>query len=429
MTIDAQALSIPRRRAHCTLILLFLLMGFDFIDRQLIAALLPAIKQDWRLSDSQLGLLVSAVNFSIAALAVPVALIVDRWSRSRAIGCMALIWSLATAACGLATNFHQMLLARAFVGAGEAGYGPAGNALLAASYPQKQRATVLGLFTSGALMGTVAGVILGGFIAQHWAWQYAFGVVAAPGALLACAAFLLQDYRNEPLQRRDPVSGAWRPQRWTETLAILLREPVLLLIFLGLSCELFYVATLANWLPSFFNRIHAMSLQQAGLATGLALLTGALGVAAGGWIADHWSQGRTSRRLVAAALYCVLSALLLASAFSLPANVTQMALIMAGTFFGGALMGPVAAAQLDCVPPAMRAAVGGLLVLAQNLFGMALGPLVAGWLSDQHGLQTTLQLMSVAPVLAALSLGLAARRCPRVPAGHNGPQEVSACAS
>ncbi|XHS79886.1 MFS transporter [Burkholderiaceae bacterium UC74_6] len=429
MTVEAPAFQISRSRAHFTLLLLFLLMGFDFIDRQVIAALLPAIKQDWQLSDSQLGLLVSAVNLSIAGLAVPIALVVDRWSRSKAIGCMAVIWSLATAACGLATNFHQLLLARAFVGAGEAGYGPSGNALLAASYPQRQRATVLGLFTSGALAGTVAGVILGGYIAQHWGWQHAFGFVAAPGLLLACAAFLLSDYRSQPLLQRDGPGGEWRAQRWTETLSTLLRSPVLLLIFLGLSAQLFYIATLANWLPSFFNRAHGMSLQQAGLATGMALLAGALGMAAGGWIVDRWSQGRTARRLFAAALFCVASALLLALAFSLPPGETQRTLIMTGLFVGGALMGPVTAAQLDCVHPAMRAAVGGVLVLAQNLFGMALGPLLAGWLSDQHGLQTTLLMMSLAPALAALCLGLAARRCPRAPDGHNGPQEVSACAS
>jgi MFS family permease len=409
MTIAAEELPVSRGRAHFTLALLFLLMCFDFIDRQVIAALLPAIKADWQLSDSQLGLLVGVVNIFIAVLTLPVALVVDRWSRSKAIGVMALLWSLATAACGWASSFPQLLLARAFVGAGEAGYGPAGNALLAASFPQRQRATVLGLFISGSLVGTVLGLVLGGFIAQRWGWQHAFGVVALPGLLLALAAFFLRDYRSQRLRVADAQSGELRAQRWHEGLAMILRSPALLLMFLGQSAQLFYLATLGNWLPSFFNRAHGMSLQQAGLQAAVVLLAGAAGICLGGWFADSWSRGVTARRLQAAALFCILSAAMLGTAFTLPASQLQVVLIVTGTLFAGALLGPVSAAQLDLVHPALRSSVGGVLVLTQNLFGMALGPLVAGWLSDQHGLQSALQMMCVAPVLAAVSLAASAR--------------------
>ena len=399
---------VPRRQAHCVLGLLFLLMVFDFIDRQVLASLLPAIKLEWSLSDRQLGMLVSAVNVAIAILALPVAVVVDRWSRTRAIGIMAVFWSLATAACMLAGNFTQMLVARFAIGTGEAGYVAGGNALLSALYPARLRGTVIGIFQSATMIGTVAGVVLGGVIAAHWGWRAAFGVVAIPGLVLAVLMFFVKDYKTVAVTVRDEASGAVREVSWLGVLGMIVSKPVLLVLFLGQAAQLFFVATFSNWLPSFFNRFHGLPLDKAGIRTGLTLIVAAVGVALGGWVIDRIAGTRLQRRLFGAAALAFITAAFFISAFRMEeASPLQSALMFGGAFFMLTVLGPVMAAVTDLVHPGMRTSALGMMITFTNLFGMGLGPTLTGMLSDQYDLRIALLIVSFMPVLAGFGYLLA----------------------
>ena len=394
---------VSRRHAHGVLLLLFVLMLFDFIDRQVLAALLPYIKLEWSLSDTQLGGLVSAVNAAIAILAFPTAVVVDRWSRTKSIGVMAVLWSLATAACSFATGFQQMLVARFLVGAGEAGYAAAGNSLLAAVYPARLRSTVIGIFQAAGMVGTVLGVVIGGFIATRWGWRSAFGLVAVPGLIAAVAVFFVRDYKTVTMKVVDAQTQTFRDIRWYEVAAKILRTPIMLVLFLGQAAQFFFVSTLGNWLPSFFNRVYGMPLNVAGVRTGLVLLAAALGMVLGGMLIDKLIRARPQTRLLGPAVFAVLTAVLFIAAFSLPAGAAQQALLYSGAFFMMGVMGPVISAIQNVVHPGMRATATGSMALCTNLFGMALGPISAGILSDRFDLQTALQIISVAPLLAALA--------------------------
>jgi len=110
---------------------------FDYIDRLVVVSLFPFLKRDWGLTDTQCGLLVSAVSWAILVFSFPVSLLIDRWSRKKCIGVMAVLWSLATAACAFAKNFPQLFLARTAIGIGEAGYAPGGTAMISALFPEK----------------------------------------------------------------------------------------------------------------------------------------------------------------------------------------------------------------------------------------------------------------------------------------------------
>ena len=417
---------VPKRHAHYVLFLLFALMAFDFIDRQVLAALLPAIKAEWALSDTQLGMIVSIVNVAIALLALPTAIIVDRWSRTRTIGGMAVIWSLATGACALAGNFYQMLAARFVVGAGEAGYSAGGNALLGALYPERLRSTVIGIFQSAGALGAVIGVVLGGFIAARWGWRAAFGVVAIPGLLFAVLVFFVKDYKTVAVTVRDEVSGALREVGWTETLGMILRTPVLLVLFLGEAAQLLFVSTFANWLPSFFNRVHGLAMDQAGARTGLALIVSAVGVALGGVVADRLARGRLHGRLLVSAGFALATAILFIAAFSRSGGGAQFALILAGSLFMSAVLAPVFAAVMDLVHPGMRTSAMGMLVTFNNVFGMALGRTLGGVLSDRYDLQTALLISACIPVIAAACLLFAGMHYSAVSIGTRGVQMSAA---
>ncbi|MDH4479593.1 MAG: MFS transporter [Rhodoferax sp.] len=399
---------VSKGHSYFVLTLLFLLMVFDFIDRQILAAILPFIKADWGLSDTQLGMLISSVNIAIAVLAMPAAVVVDRWSRTKSIGIMAILWSIATAACGLANNFIQMFLARLLIGIGEAGYVPGGNAMLSTVFPHRMRATVIGIFNSAAMIGSVLGVVLGGFIASHWGWRAAFGVVAAPGILLAILMFFVKDYKTVKVRVQSEDGKSAREMKWHEFFSVAFKSPLLWTIFIGNGAQLFFVSTLGNWMPSYLNRLYSMSVAQAGIRTGLILIVAAVGMAFSGYLVDKAMKRYLGSRLYGPLLYALFTSLSFVAAFMLPTGNFQMSLIFIGAFFMLGVVGPTQSAAQDVVQPGLRATVQGAIGLASNLFGMALGPVITGALSDQFELKSALLIVSFAPLIGAASFYIGA---------------------
>ncbi|MGA7816187.1 MAG: MFS transporter, partial [Caballeronia sp.] len=165
--------------------LTFGLILSDYLSRQAMGAVFPLLKQAWGVSDSQLGALVSIVSLVVGVMTIPLSLVADRWGRVKSITLMAFVWCFATIGCGLASNYTQMLAARAMVGCGEAAYAAAGAALLAHTFPFGKRSAVLGAFQSGGIFGSVLGVVIGGAVASQFGWRYAFFAVGAPGLLIA----------------------------------------------------------------------------------------------------------------------------------------------------------------------------------------------------------------------------------------------------
>jgi MFS family permease len=133
--------------------IIFLLGFLDFAVRQMVVGIFPLLKVDWGLDDKSIGALAAIVPIAVGLSVIPMSLLIDRWSRVKAIFLMALAWSLATIACGLATSFPQLMAARLVVGLGEAAYGPAGFALIAYYFPSRLRATAISGILIGATMG------------------------------------------------------------------------------------------------------------------------------------------------------------------------------------------------------------------------------------------------------------------------------------
>ena len=232
---------IGKRAAFFTFFLSCTFLLLDFIDRQVLAALFPYLKQDMGLSDTQLGLLVSVVNVSIAVLTLPTGYLIDRWSRKYMMGIMTFVWSLATGACAFAGGFGHLFAARFFVGAGEAGYVPAAQSLIAASFPRKYRSTALSTFVTCASIGSPLGLLIGAFIAEHWGWRHAFGVVAIPGMLAAFLCIRIKDFtvrracKAENEEQKAAVSS--RGESWGNIVLSILRTPSCLLAFLAIAAN------------------------------------------------------------------------------------------------------------------------------------------------------------------------------------------------
>lgn len=174
---------IPRRYAWIVFALTFGLLISDYMSRQVLNAVFPLLKGEWALSDSQLGLLSGIVALMVGLLTFPLSLMADRFGRVRSLVLMAVLWSLATLGCALAENYQQMFIARFLVGVGEAAYGSVGIAVVVAVFPRDMRATLAGAFMAGGMFGSVLGMALGGVMAQHFGWRWAFAGMALFGVM------------------------------------------------------------------------------------------------------------------------------------------------------------------------------------------------------------------------------------------------------
>ena len=389
--------------------LTFLLVVIDFIDRQIVVSMFPALKLEWQLSDKELGSLISIISVIVAVGSIPIALLADRWSRTKSIALMALVWSLATIACGFAASYAQLLTARGFIGIGEAGYGAVGGALLASLFPSRLRATIISAFIAGATIGGVLGVVLGGVISAKWGWRSAFGIVGVPGFVLALMYFFVRDYKTVALVTTNAVGAAVKIPV-SEMAATLFRTPAAVSAYIGGGLQLLLVSTLYAWLPSFLNRSYGLPMDQAGIKAAIVLLMGSIGAVFWGFVADRVSRKRPRNKMLVMA-FCALATFIIHTvAFGyLEPGDRQFQLIVFGGLFMTGMLGTCGAVVIDVVHPGLRATAAAINALAQNLIGLASGPIIAGALSDVYGLPTALTLMPVFCLLSAIVFALGSR--------------------
>jgi len=390
--------------------ILFALMVVDYVDRQVVVSMFSHLKAQWDLSDGQLGALVSVVSVTVALGAVPLSLLADRWSRVKSIFLMALVWSLATISCAFAASYSQLLTARSVIGLGEAAYGTVGAAFLATLFPMRMRSSVLGAFFLAAILGSVLGIMLGGFIAERWGWQAGFGAVGVPGLVLAFVfLFVVRDYKTVAL----PVASSERGNARVAARAIvasLLRPRSALIACVGAGFQLLTLSMTYAWLPTYFTRYYGIAPDLAGAKAALVVLVGGVGALIWGVVADRLTPRFARARLFVPVVGAVLTTVFMAAAFGLlPPGNAQFALIIAGGLMMAVNVGPITAVVIDVVHPSIRATAASVLSLVQNLFGLAGGPLLAGLLSDKYGLPFALTVVPAFSLLAAVFFALAAR--------------------
>jgi MFS family permease len=384
------------------------LMIFDYVDRQIIVSLFPHLKAEWGLSDTQLGTLVSAVSVMVAIGGIPVALFADRVSRVGSIVAMASLWSLATIACMFTRNYGQLLAARAAVGLGEAGYGSVGAGLIASHFPSRMRGALMAGFFASASIGSVLGVMLGGIIAEHWGWKAAFGVVGFPGLVVALLYWFVRDYKTVELTPNLEAASRSTRAAAGHIVRVLTRSRTMLWVCVGAPAQVIVISAVWSWLPSYLNRVHGVAVKDAGVKAALVVLCGALGSVVWGMWVDRAGRTRPGAKLHMLALLCLATMVVLGTAFGAPllglalSPQAQFALIAFGGFLMTCTVGPAAAIVIDVTHPGVRSTGASILSLFQNLFGLALGPVVAGVLSDALGLQTA---MAIMPAFGLIAIG------------------------
>jgi MFS family permease len=357
-------------------------------------------------------MLVSAVYWAIVLFSFPISLLIDRWSRKKSIGLMAILWSLATAACAFTRNFSQLFAARTAIGLGEAGYAPGGTAMISALFPEKKRAMLVGIWNISIPLGSAIGIALGGYIAVHYGWRQAFGLVALPGLLVAVLFFFIRDYKTIELVKTKetdkacPVPTKLSPRDVVRELA---RTPSLLLTYIGFAGNTFLTTSLLSWLPTYLHRFENLPMQQASLKGGLVMLLAIVGSPLGGFLADKWLRKRANARLLFSALSSTLTAVIFVLAFGLFSGGTQYVLFLIGGVSAIAFASSAIAVTQDVVHPGVRAISYSICVVSQNLLGSSLGPVFTGFLSDRFDIRTALTVVSFFPILAGIFFYIGSR--------------------
>jgi MFS family permease len=355
------------------------------MDRGVLGLLLQSISKEFQLTDAQLGLL-AGLPFAVcySTLGIPIAAVADRTSRRGVLAACVALWSLATAACGMAFNFVTLIIGRAFTAVGEAGGTPPSHSLISDYFSREERATALSIYALGVPIGTMAGNLLGGWGNHFYGWRTTFVLIGLPGLLVAALVwFTIKEPRRGHSEKHAPKPLEKAPP---------LLEVVKLLggyasfrhmcLAAGLHSVVWYAGSNLN--AVFFERSHGMSSGEAGTWLAFFAGVGALGTLLGGVLSDRlaartgdrrwymWVPGIATLVMVPFQFFSYLSndlALVIPSFFVM--------ISLASMFFG-----PSFAVSQTLATLRSRAVATSLLLLVQTFVGMGLGPLLAGQISQ-----------------------------------------------
>jgi predicted MFS family arabinose efflux permease len=355
---------------------------FNFIDRQILAILLPAIKAEFGLSDTVLGFLAgSAFALFYATLGVPIAFLADRWNRRNLIALALSIWSGMTALSGAAANVTQLALARIGVGVGEAGCSPPAHSMIADLYPPEERSTAMGIFTLGISIGIMFAYLAGGWVADNIGWREAFFIVGIPGLALALLVRFTID-EPERGQSEGKVDSRDRPGIPTVAQFLLARRSFIHLA-LGSALAAFNGYAVISFFPTFLYRTHGMDLAAIGVWLGLILgIAGGLGFAGGGYVADRLGRYGARYSLRGVAVATMIGWLFHFFVYLATDEYWSLGFFIIPAVFANFYLATTFAQVQGLVGLRMRAVASALLLFILNIIGLGLGPQAAGILSD-----------------------------------------------
>ncbi|CAN5363178.1 MFS transporter [soil metagenome] len=363
--------------------LLCTMYAASFIDRQMISILAEPIKADLGLSDTQLGLL-GGFMFALfyTVFGVPVAWLADRRSRVRIITLACALWSLCSAACGLAQNFGTLALARIGVGVGEAGGNAPSYSLLSDYFQPARRGRALAIFSLGAPLGLAGGSAFGAWVAAEYGWRVAFFATGLPG--LALALVLILVIREPKRGGLDKVAATGeRPAGMGDTVRRFVSFPPLTLVCLASGSSAFVGMGTVTWLPAYLMRIKGMTLGDLSLHYSLLMgVTMCIGILAGGFLVDYFgSRDKRAYAFVPAVGFLVglpfTVAAIIAPDWRLALALLGVPLVILSTY-----LPPALAFVQNAVAVSARATASALLLLVINIVGTGCGPLFVGLVSD-----------------------------------------------
>mgnify|MGYP001286681444 CR=1 FL=1 len=386
-----------RAAAYRLLALLSAINLVNYMDRYLLAPVVPAVRAELQITNAQAGALVTAF-FLVYMLAAPVVgWLADRYPRKLLIAGGVALWSVATWLSGWAPTYGWLLASRALVGIGEASYSCIVPALLCDLFPREQRGRVLSVFYAAIPVGAALGYVVGGWVGTHFGWRSVFNVGAAPGLVLSCVMLAV----------REPQRGA--TDVVTETAAL----PIGLLLrrlfhnrdyrhaTLGTALSTFALGGLAFWMPAFLTQVRGIPAVRATLIFGgFTLVNGIIANLVGGWVSDAYLRRHPGAHFLVSGWGLWIGLPLAAVTIFVPRHSILLPAAFGAEFFLFLNGGPLNAATVNSVPAGIRSTALGVNMVLIHLLGDLISPPIIGEVAD---LTHTL-MWGVAVVLPAMAL-------------------------
>ncbi len=383
---------------------------FHQADRAIFGVVLPSIKSELGLTDSQLGLIGTSL-FATLAVMVPIAgFLGDRLSRKWIITSSLLFWSAATAVTGVARGLFSLILFRSVAtGGGESFYAPSAYSLVAA-YHKKTRSLALAVHQAALYIGVMSSGFLAGWVAENWGWRSAFYAFGAVGVVLGVVfVFRLRDAPQSEGQVAPEVTGTLKPC-FGESLRVLVRTPSALLATAGFCAVVFVNNAYVVWAPAFVQHKFNLTLTQAGGGAMFYHHAAAFcAIMLGGIITDRVVPTCPSFRLRLQGVALLLGApMIYWLGMTGQLGMTWVAMAAFG-FFRGLFETNTHASLFDVVPPRYRATAVGLMTMTAFLLG-SVSPWMIGRLCDVYG-KTQGMAVGFTVLSAAYLVGAAAIFC------------------
>ena len=382
-------------RAWLVVITLMVAMILSLIDRFAISIMVEPIKAALNISDTQIGLL-TGIGFGLfyACMGLPMGMLADSWSRKGTIIFGMGVWSLATAASGLANTFSHLLVARIGVGAGEAGLAPPSYSIIHDLFPKEKLSRALSIFQLGAVIGSGLAFYLVGLVYQYFEnmgslsiagltlapWQATFIAASLPGAPLMLLLGAIRMPRNPA-----KATGTINAQPHTGLVAALRAQPnFYALLFAAMAGTLMVNYLLLSWVPAIAQREFQMSMAQIGSLYGQIVIgTCSIALIGGAWVVDALFKRGVTTAHVLMPMISAMALFPLTLLLFVTRDAMSFFIVVSCMHFLISLPVAVVPALIQLRSPASaRARVSSLYVLAINVTGIGLAPIIAGILSD-----------------------------------------------
>ncbi len=374
-------LPLPTWKIWYLMVVLYILYVLDFATRTVISPMFPILQKELGLTDTQLGWLSTIVLAMVGLLSLPLSYVIDRWRRGKMISLMSIVWSIASFCSGLAANFGQLITARAVLGVGEASFNSGGQALLMASVKKSRRATLTGIWTTAAAVGTAIGMVIGGAVAIKYGWRTAFMAVAVPGIIFGVLAWFIPDYKNQPRDSNGQVGGS--ATSFGGILKAILKVKTLVTLFISFGLAYLFSMSIMYWLPTYFTRYMGMDVARAGTMTGAIMLTALVAGPVGGILGDRMSRNKPRNKALLCWIFIIVCLLSFAAALLL--NIWWLFFIV--VFCQFAFIPVQHTASQELVPFYQRATAYGAYIFTMFFLGGLWGPALTGAISDASNLQ------------------------------------------
>jgi MFS transporter, Spinster family, sphingosine-1-phosphate transporter len=398
MRVESHTLS--RGAAYYGLAIVTLLNLLNYIDRYILAAVLPRMQSELSLTNSQAGLLATAFLVTYFITSPLFGVLGDRFSRTRLMSIGVIAWSIATAATGVMRNFAQLLMARSSVGIGEAAYATISPALLSDYFPRATRGRAFSVFYVAIPVGAAAGYLLGGLIESALGWRAAFYVVGLPGIVMALVALTAPDPPRGITEEEaaPPAKGSF-----VGVLRSLFLNFTYIGTILGYVAYTFALGGLQLWMPKFLSEVRGLELARADFVVGaLTVVAGLGGTFLGGYLGDLLSRRWKYGQLWLCGVSSLAGIIPTWFALTVAAESGFLAWLFVAEFFLFLSTGPVNVVIVNVVPVSMRAMAMAMSIFAIHLLGDAISPPIIGWLADVSGLARAVLIMPIAIAISGL---------------------------